>query len=98
MQRERILATLRDHSGELKSSGIAHLRLFGSVARGEENPASDIDLLADFDGTKRLTLVTVASLEHRLGALLGNRVELSASDWMAEPVRERVLREAVFAF
>ena len=98
MQRDRIVATLREHSGELKSCGIAHLRLFGSMARGEETPQSDIDLLADFEKSKPITLVTVASLEYRLGALLGKKVELSAADWISAPVRERVLREAVVAF
>jgi predicted nucleotidyltransferase len=43
-------------------------------------------------------LVTVGSLEHRLGDLLGTKVELSSADWMREPLRKQALREAVVAF
>jgi predicted nucleotidyltransferase len=46
MDKNRILAILRSHAPELQAAGIAHLRLFGSVARGEATPQSDIDLMA----------------------------------------------------
>ncbi len=98
MDRERILAVLRTHAPELRSAGLVHLRLFGSVARGEANSHSDVDLLADFDRSRRITLVTVGGLESRLADLLGSKVDLSSVDWMSEPVRTRALREAVLAF
>ncbi|MGD0887779.1 MAG: nucleotidyltransferase family protein [Acidobacteriaceae bacterium] len=98
MDRERILATLRKHAPELRSAGLVHLRLFGSVARGEATAHSDVDLLADFDRSRRITLVTVGGLESRLADLLGTRVDLSSPDWMREPVRNRALSEAVLAF
>jgi len=86
------------HAPELKSAGLVHLRLFGSVARGEATAQSDVDLLADFDASKRITLVTVGSLESRLADLLGAKVDLSSPEWMREPIRDRALREAVVAF
>lgn len=98
MDREHILALLRRHAAELNAAGIRRLYLFGSTARGEANPQSDIDLMADFDRSKQVTLVTLASLEYRLSALLGARVELSTADWMKGPVREHALREAIIAF
>ena len=98
MDRERILAILRSHAAELNAAGLLHLRLFGSVARQEGIAGSDVDLLADFDLSRRLTLVTVGGLESRLSDLLGARVELSSAEWMREPIREQALREAVLAF
>jgi predicted nucleotidyltransferase len=98
MDKERIIMILREHAPELKAAGLIHLRLFGSVARGEANAQSDVDLLADFDQSKRVTLVTVGSLENRLRNLLGAKVELSSVEWMREPIREQALREAVVAF
>jgi hypothetical protein len=98
MDRERILAILRTHAPELKSAGLVHLRLFGSVARGEATAHSDVDLLADFDLSRRITLVTVGGIESRLADLLGTKVDLSSANWMREPVRTRALREAVLAF
>lgn len=98
MDTERILVTLRQHAPELKSAGVVHLRLFGSAARGEATANSDIDLLADFDHSKPVTLVTLGSLEHRLRDLLGAEVELSSAAWLRENVRKRALQEAVVAF
>ncbi len=52
MDRDRILLILREHAPELKAAGLVHLRVFGSVARGEASPQSDVDLMADFDKSK----------------------------------------------
>ena len=41
---ERIIATLRAHEEELRRAGIRHLSLFGSIARGDAEAASDVDL------------------------------------------------------
>jgi predicted nucleotidyltransferase len=98
MHKRQILRTLREHEPELKAAGIVHLRIFGSVARGESSSSSDVDLMAEFDKSKRLTLVKIGSLQNRLTDLLGAPVELSSSEWMREPVRSRALREAVLAF
>jgi predicted nucleotidyltransferase len=98
MDKERILAILRKHAPELQDAGLVHLRVFGSVARGEASPRSDVDLLAEFDRSKRLTLITIGRIESRLGDLLDAKVDLSSSDWMREPVLNQVLQEAVLAF
>lgn len=98
MDNRAVLNTLRTHEPELKAAGIVHLRLFGSVARGEANERSDIDLMVDLDRSQRLTLVRLARLENRLTDLLGTKVDLSCSDAMRDPVRKRALREAVLAF
>jgi predicted nucleotidyltransferase len=98
LDRENILSVLRDHAPELREAGLVHLRVFGSVARNQANDKSDIDLLADFDRSKQITLVTLGSLESRLSMLLGMKVELSSPDWMKEPIRARAMQEAVVAF
>jgi hypothetical protein len=98
MEKQHVIRILRAHESELKAAGIVHLRIFGSVARDEASFSSDVDLLADFDKSKRLTLVKIGSLQSRLSDLLGARVELSSQEWMQEPVRSRALREALLAF
>lgn len=98
MNKGCVIETLRRHEPELKAAGIVHLRLFGSVARGEESAESDVDLMADFDRSRRLTLFDMARLENRLSDLLGEKVELCPAASMKEPVRARALREAVHAF
>jgi predicted nucleotidyltransferase len=98
MNRDEVINRLRAHEAELKAAGIIRLAVFGSVARGDNSPESDVDLLADFDKTKRYTLLSMGRLENRLADLLGTRVDLSSPEWLKETVRNQILREAVLAF
>lgn len=98
MDQRFVIEKLRHHEGELKAAGILHLRVFGSVARDEATTVSDVDLLADFDKSRRMTLVKVGRLQSRLSNMLGARVDLSSTEWMREPVKSKALREAVIAF
>ena len=98
MHRDQVLQLLRDHEAELKAAGLIHLHLFGSVARGEETSESDVDLLAEFDPTRRRNLVTMGSLHSQLTDLLGRDVDLCSTDTLHVPIRNRALEEAVVAF
>jgi hypothetical protein len=98
MDKRSVIQTLREHEPELRAAGIVHLRLFGLVARDEVSAESDIDLMADFDRSKHLSLISLVHLENHLGDLLGTKVDLSPADSMKEHVRERAIREAVLAF
>ncbi len=98
MKRDEVIGKLRAHEAELKAAGIQRLAIFGSVARGDNSPESDVDLLADFDKTRHYTLLTMGRLESRLAELLGTRVDLSSPEWLKESVKDQVLREAVLAF
>lgn len=89
---------MRAHEAELKAAGILRLAIFGSVARGDNSPESDVDLLAEFDKTKHYTLLTMGRIESRLADLLGTRVDLSSPEWLKDSVKKQILREAVLAF
>jgi len=71
--RELAVETLRNRQAELMARGVAHLSLFGSTARGEQRPDSDIDLLA---ASRRISLLDIAGLGFRLATLLGCPVDL----------------------
>ena len=98
MDRDRVIAKLRVHELELKAAGIVHLRLHGSVARGEASETSDVDLIAEFELGRRLTLLDMVGLENRLAELLGVHVDLSPAKNLREPVRTKADREEVLAF
>lgn len=98
MNKGYVIEVLRRHESELRAAGIVHLRLFGSVARGEESAESDVDLMADFDRSRRLTLFKMAYIENRLSDLLGVKADLARADSMKERVRARAVREAIDAF
>jgi len=98
MDRYEVITKLRAHETALKAAGIVRISLFGSVARGDNSAESDVDLLADFDKSKRYTLLTMGRLELQLAELLGVKVDLSSPEWLSEPLKEQVLKEAVVAF
>jgi uncharacterized protein len=98
MDRDRVIARLRESEAELRSTGIVHLRLHGSVARGQAGPDSDVDLIAELDNSKKFSLLDMVGLENRLADLLGAPVDLSPLQMLKDPVREKALREAVIAF
>jgi len=68
-------------------------RIFGSVARGEDEPGSDIDILVDF--TDEASLIDEIGLRLGLADLLRVEVDVVAEDSLKGKLRERVLREAV---
>ena len=49
MERQIAVESLRRHAADLQDRGVRHLSVFGSTARGEAEPESDIDLLVDID-------------------------------------------------
>lgn len=82
-----------------KAAESLHLSLFGSYARETAiQDVSDVDLMADFDGAKRLTLFDKAGLEVELGEILQTRVELSDRAMPKQPVRLNAEREAFLVF
>lgn len=92
---------LRDHLTRLrhqilavaKANGAEDIRIFGSVARGEDTPESDVDFLVTLrPGT---SLLDVTRLELQLEALLGRRVDVLTEESLQEPIRATALRQAL---
>ncbi|MBV8841951.1 MAG: nucleotidyltransferase family protein [Bryobacterales bacterium] len=98
MNSREVLAALRVHERELREAGVLRLALFGSMVRGEQRDDSDIDLLAAFDATRRLSLLDIVGIELRLSDLLGRPVELVEEGTLKPRVQEQVETEAVRAF
>ena len=98
MDRDRVISRLRECEIELRNAGIVHLRLHGSVARGDANLASGVDLIAEFDTAKKLSLLDMVGLENRLADLLGARVDLAPLTMLRDAVREKAVREGMLAF
>ena len=98
MDKRQVISKLREHRDELTAAGIVHLRVFGSVARGESNDSSDVDLIAEFDKKKKMTLLDMVGLENRLSELLEVKVDLTLAETMKQRVRATADKEAVLAF
>ncbi|MGH3837098.1 MAG: nucleotidyltransferase domain-containing protein [Pseudonocardiaceae bacterium] len=74
--------------------GIRRLALFGSVLRGEDTPASDIDLLVEFEEGRTPGLLSMAEMELELGAVLGREVELRTYEDLSRYFRDDVQAQA----
>ena len=98
MNREQVIATLRRHQQELRASGILHLALFGSTARGEQGPESDVDLLAAYDGSRRISLLDIVAMERGRSDMLGRKVDLAEEGTLKPRVQRTVENEIVRAF
>jgi predicted nucleotidyltransferase len=84
--REQILAIAQLH-------GASNVRVFGSVARGEARPDSDVDILVDLELGR--SLFDHAQLQIDLEALLGRKVDVVNARGLRPHLRDRVLQEAV---
>lgn len=73
--------------------GAANVRIFGSVARGEAGPESDVDVLVDLEPGR--SLFDLGGLLMDLQDLLGCRVDVVTEAGLRPRIRQRVLREAV---
>ena len=93
MRREEALAVMRGHLGDLARFGVKSLALFGSVARDEAGPDSDLDLLVEFEGTA--TFDRYMGLKLYLEDLLGSGVDLVMRKALRPRMVPSVEREAV---
>ena len=75
LTREQLLAELRKLRIELESEGVTHLALFGSRARADNKPDSDIDLIIDIDETRKFSLLDLVGVSHTIG----DRLELETN-------------------
>ncbi len=88
---------LRRHSKDIrrlvKRFGASNIRVFGSVARGQDDTNRDIDLLVDFDVSQGLT--HIVDLRDKLAALLGESVDVAPVALLRADIARKVLAEAV---
>lgn len=96
-ERERIRDEVLD---ALKPYGVRRIALFGSTARGDDTPDSDIDVLVLFEEPRRkpLSLLTWVRLERELGERLGRRVELVSEKALSRHMRPHVEKDLVVLF
>lgn len=78
---------------ELQKAGVVRSSLFGSFARGEAGPDSDVDLLVEFPEDK--TLFDLIELEEKLQSILGKKVEIVTYRSLHHLLKDKVLREQV---
>jgi len=94
MSKNDILTALNTNEAKIKSFGVLRLSLFGSSARGEETPQSDLDFIVEFE-TKSFD--SYMDLKLFLEDLFGRPVDLVLADGIKPRLRAAILREAIHA-
>lgn len=93
LTRQEACARLAPSEHDIRALGVARLALFGSVARDEARPDSDVDVLVQFaPGAK--TYERFLALSELLEARLGRRVELVTTESLSPFIGPRILAEA----
>jgi uncharacterized protein len=95
MQLKELLQEKRDEIVAITAKhGAYNIRIFGSVARGEETPSSDIDFLIDYDLTK-ITPWFPGGLIQDLENLLNRKVDIVSSKSLHYLIQDKVFKESI---
>ena len=95
LARSDVMQTLSMHRHELKRLGVKSLRLFGSVARDEARPDSDIDFLVEFVSDP--SFFELFEVQYFLEDLFHCKIDLGMEESLKEHLREPVLKDAIYA-
>jgi uncharacterized protein len=94
MRQEEVLAILKRHRDELERLGVRSLTLFGSVARNEASPRSDVDLLVEIE--RPMGLFGLLRIQHFIEQLLGGvKVDLIMKGSVLEELKDDILEDSV---
>ncbi len=95
MGRAEVVNALQRHAAEIRGHGVRRLALFGSLARNEDGPESDVDILVEFE--RPISLFGFLEVKEYLESLLGRSVDLVTREALKPQLRDRILGEAVNA-
>jgi predicted nucleotidyltransferase len=98
MDRDEIIARLRENEAALRQRGVAHAALFGSRARGDAGPDSDTDIMIEFDPEARITVFDYAGLKDYIAGLLDGRVDVVNRNGLKPYVKPAATADAIYAF
>ena len=95
---DNVLDTLRTREPELRRLGVSHAAVFGSVARGEAQADSDIDVLVELDQNRALGIFEYARLKLYINEMLDGAGDIVNRRTLKPLLRDSILRDAVHAF
>ncbi len=98
MNKRFAIKTLSTHAEDIRAFGVAHLYLFGSMARGKARDDSDVDMFVDLKKNARVSLFEMMDLKVYLSRLLRAPVDVFPRDGLHRVIRADVERGAVRIF
>jgi predicted nucleotidyltransferase len=94
MESKKALSLLREHRPDLTQIGVKSLAVFGSVARGEARPDSDVDILVEFEG--RATFDRFMDTRYYLEELLGCKVDLVMPGDIKPRLKHYIMQDLIY--
>ena len=98
MKVQDALATLRRSEAALRARGVRHAALFGSTARGDSRPDSDIDILIEFDPDAHVGVFDYVGVKEYIASLFSQPVDVIDREGLKPHLRRSSAQDAVYAF
>jgi predicted nucleotidyltransferase len=98
MNSNEALETLRRSEPDVRARGVRRAAVFGSVARGDSGPESDIDIMVEIDPEAHLTVFDYAGLKDYIASLFEGPVDVVNRDGLKPYVRLAVTADAIYGF
>jgi len=98
MDRQQLIETLRELRPQLAAEGVTHLAIFGSRARGDHRPDSDVDLLVEVDPATQFSILDLIGVEHRISDRTGARANAVMRRSLKDDFRARIEKDIVEIF
>ena len=98
MNSREALETLRRSEQALRGRGVRHAALFGSLARADNRPDSDIDIMIEIDPDARMTVYDYLDLKEFIATLFDGPVDVVNRESLKAYVRPAVTTDAIYAF
>ena len=96
--RQEIIDRLRQNEAALRARGVSHAALFGSCARGDNRPDSDIDIMIEVDPAAGIGVYEYVALKDYIAALFDRPVDVVSREGLKPYVKPAVTTDAIFAF
>src|SRR5690349_24793800 len=98
MDRQEILATLRENQTALRARGVSHAALFGSRARGDDRSDSDIDIMIEVDPAAGIGVYEYVALKDYIAQLFDGPVDVVSREGLKPYLRSAATADAIYAF
>jgi predicted nucleotidyltransferase len=98
MRRDDITATLKKAEPDLRARGVRRAAVFGSIARGDDRPGSDIDIMIEIDPEAKVSVYDYVGLKEHIAGLFDGPVDVVSRDGLKPYVRPAATADAIYAF
>lgn len=98
MRRDEVIDRLKAHEAAIRALGVKHLHLYGSHARDEARPGSDVDVFFDRDPEKKLSLFELIELQFKLQEILGTEVDVGTRTSLHPVLKDEIEHTAIQVF